>query len=53
MNVSYRPQRIVRQFGFGQGSVMIAGEASFSSIGESEFISEGRNKILPYLITFS
>lgn len=45
---SYNPQRMLRQFNFDQGSVMIKGKVSFSSIQDSgsKFINEGRNKML-------
>lgn len=45
--VTYNPQRIMKQFGFDQGSVMIASETSFSSIRdpESRFLNYGLNKI--------
>lgn len=46
--VSYNLQRIMRQFGFDQGSVMFASETALSSIhnSESKFIGEGRDQIL-------
>lgn len=44
------PQRILSQFGFDQGSVLIAGEACFSSIRDSKlrFLNKDRNIILLY-----
>lgn len=45
---SYNPQRILRQFNFDQGSVMITGKVSFLSIQDSgsKFINKGCNKML-------
>lgn len=51
---SYNPQQIMRQFGFHQGDVMMAGNKSLSSIKNSEakLINQGRDKILSSFETF-